>query len=98
MWKRIKFASAKKNCETISRVQEQLDAPAQYTIPPGTYDVYETIRIPPGKRLVCTLGEVTLRGHCAPVLWVESPSCDNPVDGVIVEVVRVEGEGEEQKP
>lgn len=77
------------NCEILRRVQWQLDDPdmPSVTIPPGTYDVYTTIRVPSGKRLTSPHpGAVKLIGHSTPVIEVVNPYVENPVSNLIIEV------------
>jgi hypothetical protein len=79
------------NCAVLKLVQEQLNGPdmEEVKIHPGTYEVYETIIVPPMKRLVGFLDDkgkhlVILNGHVMPVLDFKSPLHSCPAENLSI--------------
>jgi|PlaIllAssembly_1097288.scaffolds.fasta_scaffold123619_3 hypothetical protein len=72
------------NCEIIKKVQDQLNDPAieEVVVPPGTYELYETITVPPKKRVVGY--GATLNMHTAPALDFKNPLHPHPCDGFTI--------------
>jgi hypothetical protein len=83
----------KENCVIMKLVQEQLNRPdlEEVKIIPGTYEVYQTITVPPMKRLVGFRGEdgkylVILNGHVIPVLDFQSPVHPKPLEDLSINI------------
>lgn len=77
-----------KNVTELKEMQEQLDdpdAPVIVVAPAGTFDVWETITVPPRK--VLHGYQTTLIGHVTPVILVQYPCEERPVEGFTINIM-----------